>query len=54
MGYFQVRYDSRVGIYDCRAFIRLTTGLLVTVKTRVQEVVGSNPSTVYMDIYTII
>ena len=26
MGYFQVRYDSRVVIYDCRAFIRLTTG----------------------------
>ena len=25
MGYFQVRYDSRVVIYDCKAFIRLTT-----------------------------
>ena len=27
MGYFQVRYDSRVIIYDGSAFIRLTTGL---------------------------
>ena len=26
MGYFQVRYDSRVVIYDHRAFIRLATG----------------------------
>ena len=26
MGLFQVMYDSRVVIYDCRAFIRLTTG----------------------------
>ena len=25
MGYFQVRYDSRVVIYDCRGFIRLAT-----------------------------
>ena len=25
MGYFQVRYDSRVVIYDRRAFIRLAT-----------------------------
>ena len=29
MGYFQVRYDSRVIIYDCKMFIRLATGLLV-------------------------
>ena len=29
MGYFQVRYDSRVVIYDCRAFIRLATGTVV-------------------------
>ena len=33
MGYFQVRYDSRVVIYDHRAFIRLTTGVLSTKKT---------------------
>ena len=26
MGYFQVRYDSRVVHYDCRGFIRLATG----------------------------
>ena len=26
MGYFQVRYDSRVVIYYCRGFIRLATG----------------------------
>ena len=25
MGYFQVRYDFRIVIYDHRAFIRLTT-----------------------------
>ena len=29
MGYFQVRYNSRVIIYDCRGFIRLATGLVV-------------------------
>ena len=27
MGYFLVRIDSRVVNYDCRGFIRLTTGL---------------------------
>ena len=27
MGYFQVRYDSRVVNYERRSFIRLTTGL---------------------------
>ena len=27
MGYFQVRYNSRVIIYDGRGFIRLATGL---------------------------
>ena len=29
MGYFQVRYDSRVVIYDRKIFIRLATGLVV-------------------------
>ena len=29
MGYFQVRYDSRVVNYDCRGFIRLATGTQV-------------------------
>ena len=28
MGYFQVRYDSRVIIYDRRGFIRLATGFI--------------------------
>ena len=28
MGYFQVRYDSRVVIYDHKMFIRLATALL--------------------------
>ena len=27
MGYFPVRYDSRIVIYDRRGFIRLATGL---------------------------
>ena len=27
MGYFQVRYDSRVVIYDRRAFLRLPKGI---------------------------
>ena len=29
MGYFPVRYNSRVVIYDRRGFIRLATGLVV-------------------------
>ena len=28
MGYFPVRYDSRVVNYDCRGFIRLATDLV--------------------------
>ena len=28
MGYFQVRYDSRVVIYEHKMFLRLATGLL--------------------------
>ena len=27
MGYFPVRYDSRVIIYDCKMFIRLAKGV---------------------------
>ena len=30
MGYFPVRYDSRVVIYERKLFIRLATGLVVT------------------------
>ena len=29
MGYFQVRYDSRVVIYDRRGFIRLANGIII-------------------------
>ena len=29
MGYFQVRYDSRVIIYDRRAFIRLAAVVFI-------------------------
>ena len=29
MGYFSVRYDSRVVIYERKMFIRLATGLVV-------------------------
>ena len=28
MGYFPVRYDTRVVNYDCRGFIRLATGVI--------------------------
>ena len=31
MGYFSVRYDSRVVIYEHKMFIRLATGLQFTV-----------------------
>ena len=31
MGYFQVRYDSRVIHYDCRGFIKLATGIRQTI-----------------------
>ena len=37
MGYFQVKYDSRVIIYDRIAFIRLTTGLLLCTCFRVYD-----------------
>ena len=37
MGYFQVRYDSRVVIYDHRAFIRLAIGLILNDKSLLQN-----------------
>ena len=37
MGYFQVRYDSRVVNYDCRGFIRLATGLYFEICTFVRS-----------------
>ena len=33
MGYFQVRYDSRVVIYERKMFIRFATGVSVTTLT---------------------
>ena len=33
MGYFQVRYDSRVVIYKCKMFIRLATELFCVIAT---------------------
>ena len=32
MGYFQVRYDSRVVNYDCRGFIRLAADIILFLK----------------------
>ena len=40
MGCFQVRYGTRVVIYDRKLFIRLATGYLTLVKTVVGLVVG--------------
>ena len=34
MGYFPVRYDSRVVIYERKMFIRLATGLLCGFRRR--------------------
>ena len=39
MGYFQVRYDSRVVIYDCRGFIRFATEN--NLKTKTNDAKGS-------------
>ena len=38
MGYFPVRYDSRVIIYDRRGFIRLATGV-----AQVKITIGTQP-----------
>ena len=37
MGYFQVRYDSRVVIYDRRAFIRLATDGTLKIGQKVER-----------------
>ena len=39
MGYFQVRYDSRVVIHDCRGFIRFATEN--NLKTKTNDAKGS-------------
>ena len=43
MGYFQVRYDSRVVNYDHR----LATGVVVIGGDSCSKVVGLNPGTIY-------
>ena len=43
MGYFPVRYDSRVVIYERKMFIRLATGLLVMVNGEDSFLKGLNP-----------
>ena len=35
MGYFPVRFDSRVVIYECKMFIRLATGYFYKVNNYV-------------------
>ena len=42
MGYFQVRYDSRVVIYNRRGFIRLATGLFSAIIFTFCQVQGSH------------
>ena len=44
MGYFPVRYDSRVVIYECKMFIRLATGLVAKGERLSREVISLNPS----------
>ena len=38
MGRFQVRYDSRVLIYESKLFIRLATGLVGPLKSALEAV----------------
>ena len=56
MGYFKVRYDSRVVNYDRRGFVRLATGLVVIGGDSCSKGCGfSNSNTIYwMDIFTFI
>ena len=42
MGYFPIRYDSRVAIYEPKMFIRLATGWLA-LKMCVAQVTERNP-----------
>ena len=44
MGYFQVRYNSRVIIYNRRAFIRLATGyrVLMMIMTTAEQLFVQN------------
>ena len=47
MGYFKVRYDSRVINYNRRGFIRLATGLVVKGEDLTTEVLSSFPGAGY-------
>ena len=47
MGYFQVRYDSRVVNYDRRGFIRLTTGQ--SLEARFANILCLQLDTLYQD-----
>ena len=40
MGYFQVRYDSRVVIYNRRGFIKLATGVICRSVPRFHHTIG--------------
>ena len=42
MGYFPVRYDSRVVIYERKMFIRLATGTSASVRHRLNLNFGSS------------
>ena len=49
MGYFQVRYDSKIVNYDHRGFIRLATGLLHAVLQLQQEVTSGQSYKAHYD-----
>ena len=44
MGYFPVRYDSRVVNYDRRGFIRLATGIRYVNRNSIQTILWQNKS----------
>ena len=49
MGYFQVRYDSRVVIYDRRAFIRLATVVSESTCFRTYKALANATAHTYID-----
>ena len=48
MGYFQVRYDSRVVNYDRRGFIRLATGGYVPFLSPESKMLPRNKLTIFL------
>ena len=44
MGCFQVRYDSRVVIYERKIFIRLATGSILLVSSGCRRYLIANPA----------